>query len=177
MSELLTSWIEQNLMTVAPELRGTTLFKFKVKLQVYEQDSPGKSKQKEIEVDLLPDLDLDYEIIEQQMLDFPSQYAFWASVYSEVRMNVAVAERKLKMRYGEAMEKIQNEFSERKLKPTVEVIKKIAEKDDKLIKADLEYQKLQMQAGKLYHMLEALKAKIDVARSIVGFKRLEHGNN
>jgi len=92
-------------------------------------------------------------------------------------MNVAVAERKLKMRYGEAMEKIQNEFSERKLKPTVEVIKKIAEKDDKLIKADLEYQKLQMQAGKLYHMLEALKAKIDVARSIVGFKRLEHGNN
>jgi len=172
----LPSWIEENLMTVAPELRGTTLFKFKVKLQVTEGNDPstGKYRQKELEVDLLPDLDLDYEILEQQMLDFPAQYAFWASVYSEVRMGVAVAERRLKMRYGTAMERVQQEFADRNLKPTVEVIKKIVEKDADLAKADLEYQKLQMQAGKLYHMLEALKAKIDVARSVVGFKRQEY---
>lgn len=171
----LPSWIEENVMAVAPELRGTTLFRFKVKLQVIEGKDPvtGKPKQKELEVDLLPDLDLDYEILEQQMLDFPAQYAYWASIYSEVRMAAAIAERKLKMRYGSAMERVQQEFADRNLKPTVEVIKKVVEKDADLAKADMELQRLQMQVGKLYHMLEALKAKIDVARSLVGFKRHE----
>ncbi len=171
----LPSWIEENLMAVAPDLRGTTLFKFKVRLQIVEnQDSSGKPKYKEIEVDLLPDLDLDYEILEQQMLDCPAQYAFWAAVYSEVRMGVAIAERKLKMRHGAAMERVQQEFADRNLKPQLEVIKRIVEKDEGLARADMEYQRLQMQAGKLYHMLEALKAKIDVARSVVGFKRQEY---
>lgn len=171
----LPSWIEENVMAVAPELRGTTLFRFNVKLQVTDGvDDRGRPKQKEFEVDLLPDLDLDYDILEQQMLDFPAQYAFWASVYSEVRMAVGVAERKLKMRYGSAMERIQQEWADKNLKPTVEVMKRIVEKDTDLAKADLEYQRLQMQAGKLYHMLEALKAKIDVARSVIGFKRQEY---
>lgn len=171
----LPSWIEENIMTVAPDLRGTTLFKFKVKLQVIDgKDAAGRPKQKELEVDLLPDLDLDYEILEQQMLDFPAQYAYWAAIYSEVRMAAAIAERKLKMRYGSAMERVQQEFADRNLKPTVEVIKKVVEKDADLARADMEYQKLQMQVGKLYHMLEALRAKIDVARSVVGFKRQEY---
>lgn len=174
MTDKVPSWIEQNLMQVAPELRGTTLFKFKVKLQVGEgRDSSGKTKFKELEVDLLPDLDLDYEILEHQMLDFPAQYAFWATVYSEVRMGVAIAERKYKMRYGIVTERVQDEFLSRNVKPTVEVLKRIVEKDADLARADMEYQKMQMQAGKLYHMLEALKAKIDIARSLIGFKRQE----
>ena len=89
-------------------------------------------------------------------------------------MGVAVAERKMKMRYGAVMERVQTEFAERNVKPTVEVIKRIVEKDAELARADIEYQRQQMQAGKLYHMLEALKAKIDVARSVVGFKRQEY---
>jgi hypothetical protein len=37
----------------------------------------------------------------------------------------------------------------------------------------MEYQRSQMQAGKLYHMLEALKMKAELARSLAGFKRNE----
>jgi hypothetical protein len=167
------SWIEQNIIAVAPELMGTTLFKFKVKLQVLEASENSEKKQKEIEINLLPDLDLDYEVLEQLMQDIPSQYAFWAAVYSEVRMGVAVAERKLKMRYGQAIEKINKEYEDRKFKPSVEMMKKIVEKDEALAKADMEYQRSQMQAGKLYHMLEALKMKAELARSLAGFKRNE----
>lgn len=170
----LPSWVEENIALVAPDLMGTTLFKFKVKLQIVSgKDINDKPTYKEIEVDLLPDLDLDYEILEQQMQDIPSQYAFWSSVYSEVRMGVSLAERKLKMRYGQAYEAVQKEFEANKVRPTIEVIKRIVEKDGGVLKADIEYQKLQMQSGKLYHMLEALKMKAELARSLAGFKRNE----
>lgn len=170
----LPSWVEENIAAVAPDLMGTTLFKFKVRLQVISgKDDNSKPIFKEIDVDMLPDLDLDYEILEQQMQDVPSQYAFWSSVYSEVRMGVAIAERKLKMKYGQAYEQVQKEFEANKIKPTIEVIKRIVEKDTNIMKADIEYQKLQMQAGKLYHMLEALKMKAELARSLAGFKRNE----
>lgn len=167
------SWFERNLATVAPELLNSTLFKFKVKLQISEDSEDGKSKFKHIEVNMLPDLVLDYENLEQLMLDLPAQYAFWAAVYSEVRMGVAVAERKLKMRYGQVMEKVTQEFEDRKIKPTIEVIKRIVEKDESLAKADIEFQRAQMQAGKLYHMIEALNKKVELARSLAGFKRNE----
>ena len=171
----LPSWVEENIAAVAPDLMGTTLFKFKVRLQVISSKDPETNRPvyKEIEVDLLPDLDLDYEILEQQMQDIPAQYAFWSSVYSEVRMGVAMAERKLKMRYGQAYERIQNSFADSKVKPTLEVIKRVVEKDADIAKADMEYQKLQMQSGKLYHMLEAIKMKAELARSLAGFKRNE----
>lgn len=168
----LPSWIEDNIVAVAPELMGTTLFNFKVKLQVLEN-----GKQKQLDVNLLPDLDLDYEILEQIMGDIPSQYAFWSSVYSEVRMGVAVAERKLKMRFGKATERIHQEFTKQGLKPpAADVIKRIAESDEDLVRADMELQKTQMHAGKLYHMLEALKMKAELARSLAGFKRNEREN-
>lgn len=171
----LPAWVTENLAAVAPELINSTLFRFKVKLQVTEGKDPvtNKNKFKEIEVNLLPDLDLDYEILEQQIQDLPSQYAFWAAVFSEVKMGVAVAERKLKMRYGQVTEQIQQEFADSKVKPTVEVIKRIVEKDTELAKLDMEYQKAQMQAGKLYHMIEAIKIKSDQARTLAGFKRNE----
>ena len=170
----LPKWVEENIASISPELLNSTLFKFKAKLQVItDKDENSKPIYKEIEVNLLPDLDLDYEMLEDQMQDIPAQYAFWSTVYSEVRMSVAVAERKLKMRYGQAYEKVQKEFEANKIKPTIEVIKRIVEKDSEIVKTDIEYQKLQMQAGKLYHMLEALKMKSELARSLAGFKRNE----
>jgi hypothetical protein len=172
----LPAWIEENVLCVAPELASTTLFKFNVKLQVKEKDETGSIKNKVITVDLLPDLDLDYEILEQQIQDIPAQYAFWSTVFSEVKMGVAVAERQYKMRYGEVIEQITREFASNGIKPTVEVIKRVVEKDKELIKADLEYQKAQMKAGKLYHMLEALKLKAELARTLAGFKKNE-GNH
>lgn len=169
----LPSWIEENVLCVSPELANTTLFKFNVKLQVKETGEDGKLRNKILTVDLLPDLDLDYEILEDQIQDIPAQYAFWSTVFSEVKMGVAVAERQYKMRLGEAMEEITEKFSKNGLKPTAEVIKRIVEKDAELVRADLELQKAQMKAGKLYHMLEALKLKAELARTLSGFKKNE----
>ena len=163
-------WISERL---PPELATSSLFRFKVKLQASVKDDNGISKRQEIVVDMLPDLDLDYDMLEQQMYNIPSQYAFWAAVYSEVRLAVAVAERKLKARKGEITKLIQKEAASEGVKLSVEQVKMIVESDTRLNEAEMAYQNAQMQAGKLYHTMEALKMKLELSRSLLGVKKKE----
>jgi len=169
-------WIQEN---IPADLVSSTLFRFKVKLQAIDSVDPDtkKPKRKEIEVDLIPDLDLDYDILESQMSAIPAQYAFWAAVYSEVRLGVAVAERKLKARKAEVTKAIQKEAAEEGVRLNADTIKIIVEADVRLNEAELNYQHAQMQAGKLYNMLEALKMKSELARSLLGLKKQERDNS
>jgi hypothetical protein len=165
-------WIEENLPA---ELANSTLFKFMVQLQVVESKSEetGKLTYKTIEVDMLPDLDLDYDMLEDQMMRLPAQYAYWAAIYSELKLAVAVAERKLKARKGRVIERITSEASIAKVRLTVEQVKAIAEADSEIRDAELKYEKAQMTCGKIYHTIEALRIKAELARSLAGFKRQE----
>jgi len=161
------SWVDEN---IPPELAGSTLFKFNITLP--SKDENGKSQS--IDVSMLPDLDLDYEILETQMESIPAQYAFWAAVYSEVKFMVTAAERQLKIRRGEATKIVQEEAANKNVKLSVDQVKNIVEADQQLVKNDLAFNKYQMVAGKLYHMVEAIRIKADLARSLAGFKRQEN---
>ncbi len=174
-NDRLPKWIDANLPT---ELATSTLFKFNVKLQATEWDEETqKAKRKEVEVDILPDLDLDIDILEDQMQDLPAQYSFWAAVYSEVRLGVAVAERKLKARKAEVTKLVTQEFIKEVGKPPAEkVLMQIVEADKRLNESEMGFQHAQMQAGKLYHMIEALKMKAELARSLLGLKKQDRDN-
>ena len=168
----LPEWIKQY---VPEELAQSSLFRFDTLLQVEETGPDGKQRKKRITVDLLPDLDLDYEILETQLQNLPAQYAFFAAVYSEVRMNSELVERALKAKKGNIVKMMVSEAGREKIRFTADQIKIVLESDEGLMRLDEQYQKLQMQAGKLYHMLEALKMKSELARSLAGFKRKEYG--
>jgi hypothetical protein len=166
-------WVDDNL---PPELATSTLFQFKVKLQATEVDAAGKAVRKEVEVNLLPDLDIDMATIEEQMMDLPATYAFWSTVSSEVRLGVAIAERKLKARRAEATQLVLDRFRQEGQKPpSLETLKTLVEADERLNAAELNYQLAQMQSGKLYHMLEALKMKAEMSRSLLALKKHEFG--
>jgi hypothetical protein len=162
-----SGWIDSN---VPDELATSSLFRFEVTLQHNNSDG----KRQKIDVDILPDLDIDMEILEEQMQDVPSQYAFWAAVYSELRLSVSVAERKLKVRRGKATKFAQEETKRNGTRISVEQLKLIVESDEELIKADVNLARAHMLAGKVYHMLEALKMKHEISRSLIGLKRAEH---
>lgn len=164
-------WISEN---VPEELINSSLFRLVVKLQATEQRGDGSVARKEVTVDLLPDVDVDYDLLEHQMEQTPAQYTFWAAVYSEVRLAVAVAERNLKVRRGQAIEAVNKKLADDKVKLSADLVKTVIESDKMLIEADMRLQTAQMQAGKLYHMLEALKMKAELLRSLAGFKRQEH---
>ena len=166
----LPDWISEH---VPAELAGSTLFRFVVSLRAMNDD--GSPRQ--ILVDLLPCIDLDIENLVEQMEHLPAQYAFWAAVHSEVKLAVSVAERSLKIRRGLATKEANKQAQDIGVKLSVETIKIIVESDDELKKADMRLSIVQMHSGKLHHMLEALKMKAELARSLAGFKRQELSNN
>ena len=94
-------------------------------------------------------------------------------MYSEVRLGVAIAERKLKIRRAEATRAVLDEAKKNTVKLTVDQIKSIVEADELLNKAEVSYSEIQMKAGKLYNMVEAIKMKAELARTLAGFKKLE----
>lgn len=164
---VLPKWIANN---IPSELVESTVFRFEVKLNSV---NPETNKNTIIEVDILSDLDLDYDLLEEQVQDLPAQYAFWSAVYSEARNMVAVAERAVKVRRAQAIRAVQNDAQENKVRFTADQVKNLIEADGALVKADKKLQEFQMKAGKLYHMVEALKMKAELARSLAGFKRQE----
>lgn len=168
----LPSWIQEHLPA---ELADSTLFKFHVQLQVPEarDAETGKVTYKSLEVNMLPDLDIDYEMLEHQLSQIPAQYAFWAAIYSELKLGVAIAERKLKARKGKVIERITSEAATAKVKLTSDQVKAIAEADTEIRDAELRFERAQMHCGKIYHMIEAIKLKSELARSLAGFKRQE----
>jgi len=170
-AENLPEWISEN---IPAELAGSTLFRFNVTLQVRDE---ATNKAKVVTVDMLPNLDIDMEILEDQMRHIPAQYAYWAAIYSEARLAVGIAERNLKIRRGKATWEVQGKATAENVKLTSEQTKLVVEADDDLVKADLRLQDAQMRTGKLYHMLEALKMKAELARSLIGFKRTERANS
>lgn len=161
-------WITENL---PEELLGSDFFVFKVNLRAKD---PQTNNQIKITVDLLPDLDLDYEILEQQMEDIPAQMAFWSTLYSELRNNSTVLERAIKIRKGQAIEEIQKRARDEGIKFTADQVKTVVEADDKLNRLEDGLAQIQMKTGKVYHLIDALKTKADLARSLAGFKRQEH---
>jgi ribosomal protein L40E len=197
----LPDWIDENLPR---ELVESTLFRFIIELQtvrsfacrkcgakhakkVEQCDAVGEDgnqcgstnfikEHKKITVDMLPDLDLDYELLEQTMQDIPAQYAFYSMVYSEARMKVALEERKLKAVRGTITRRIQTEASHENVRLTAEQVKSVIEASDDIINADTKLQLAQMQCGKLYHMIEALRIKAELARSLAGFKKQDQNN-
>jgi hypothetical protein len=181
-------WISEHL---PKELVESPVFRFRVPLQVLdyyycsdcgnkfarkqECECGGTIKQrmKEVEVDITPDLDLDYDMLEEQMQDLPAQYSFWAAVYSEARCRAALVERRMKAARGEAINLVQRRAAKDKIRFTNEQVKSVVEAETVVKKADVALQEIQMKTGKLYHMLEAIKMKAELARSLAGFKRQE----
>jgi hypothetical protein len=187
----LPDWIGE---FVPKELVQSTLFRFNIELQtvraftckscghrhstkVDDCEKCGSSsitrEHKKVKIDLLPDLDLDYDKLEILMQEIPAQYAFYSMVYSEARLKVAIEERRLKATKGALIEGVQRRAFNEKIKLTAEQVKAVVEAEPDLQEADHKLNLAQMQCGKLYHMIEALKMKAELARSLAGFKRQE----
>lgn len=152
-------WVTEHL---PEELATSKLFRFEVKL-------PGQ----DITVDLFQDIDIDYDDLENQLERTPAQYMYWASIYSELRGIVAVFERKIRARRGVLTQEIIDEARKEEVKITDKQVASIVDKDEQLLKLEENFDTVQKNTGKVYHMLEAIKMKSEQMRSLAGFKRQE----
>lgn len=155
------SWITEH---IPPELANSTLFRFDVRL-------PDGSA---IGIDLLQDIDVDYELLEQQLEDTPSQYVWYAAVLAELKAQVQILERKCKARRGSLTESAVNVARDAGIRsPAADVVKVMIESDVMLNKMEAQLANAQKHVNKIHHMVEALRMKSEHLRSLAGFKRQE----
>jgi hypothetical protein len=145
------------------DLANSTLFKFNVKLQ------NGTS----IDINLAEDVDINFDILEEQHERIPAQYVYWAAIYSELRCAVSVTELKMRSRRQAVLRRVLNEFHERNAKTTDKQTAALIDGDPELVKLEAELAILQRNCGKVYHMVEAIKLRSEHCRSLAGFKRQE----
>jgi hypothetical protein len=151
---------------VPEEVANSSLFKFTVVIG---------SKQK-IVVDMRADLEVDYNVIQDQLEDTPSEFAYWAAIYSELKMQVAKIERKIKARRGKLVDKIVKDATEASVRLTDKQTQAIVEADSDLGLLEAKQMLMNKHCGKMYFMVEAIRMKSDNLRSLAGFARIEYAD-
>ena len=157
----LPQWFQEH---VPLDLAHSNLFQFKVRLQ----------NGSVCDVNLIDDIDINFEILEEQHERIPAQYIYWAAIYSELRCAVAILELKMRSKRTAIVRKVLEEFRARGGKPpTDKQTVAMIDGDGDLVKAEAELALLQKNVGKVYHMVEAIKLRSEHSRSLAGFKRQE----
>jgi hypothetical protein len=159
-NDALPQWFQEH---VPLDLANSPLFQFKIKLQ------NGNT----CEINLVADIDINFEILEEQHERIPAQYIYWAAIYSELRCAVAILELKMRSKKNVVLRKTLEEFRARNAKTTDKQINAIVDGDQDLVKSEAELAILQRNCGKVYHMVEAIKLRSEHCRSLAGFKRQE----
>lgn len=129
-----------------------------------------------ITVDMLDNLEIVYDEIEEQLQSVAPIFAFYGSIYSELRMGVAVLERKIKAKRGRLYAAMLDAAKIENVKLSEKAIERMIEKDKNLIESELKLAILNKNVGKLWYKIEALRMKCDNLRSLAGFKKQEHRN-
>jgi len=156
----LPKWFHEH---VPLDLATSNLFIFKIRLQ----------NGTVCEVNLTQDIDINFEILEDQHERIPAQYIYWAAIYSELRSAVAVLELKIKSRRHSLVRRTLEEFKTKNTKLTDKQLNAIVDGEPGMVKNEAELTILQKNCGKVYHMVEAIRLRSEHSRSLAGFKRQE----
>ena len=156
----LPRWVQEH---TPEELVDSTVFRFNVTL-------PNGHT---VSLDTLPDLDIDYDQLEHQLTDLPSQYYYWSALMIELKTAVEFYDRRVKVRRGVVTEQATVVQKETGVRLTVDQVKAIVEEDEQLNQLEEKRIALQRQAGKLNHMTVALQMKSEHLRSLCASKRQE----
>lgn len=157
-------WFRSN---ITEEVSDSTLFRFSI------QFMDGKNI-RQVDVDMRADVGIDYTAIQQQLEDTPSEFAYWAAIYSELKMQCSAIERKIKVRRGVLAEALMKEVLQHQTKITDKQLNTVLEGDESLAKLERLLLIIQKHTGKMYFMVEAIKMKSDNLRSLAGFARVEY---
>ena len=148
--------------TVPEEIKNGTLFKFKLKFG-----------DKEIELDMMANIAIDYADMIGELSKAPSEFAYWAAIYCEVKHRVSVTEKAIRCRRARVVDDIIKKTIENNYKVTDKQLQALVDNDEKLVELEAKYLIDSKNASKLYYVVEAMKMKADNMRSLSGFAKLE----
>lgn len=154
-----SNWLSDNF---TEELRGT-VFKLKVELP------NGQTVDRDFSIDM----DIDYNMLEEQLAETPAQYALLSSILAEQRHTVAKLERLIARRRAVIAENANQAAKVEDIKLHKYVLDELVEADDKILELQGKLMLEQRTLSKMYGFVDALKMKSEHLRSLAGFKRQE----
>ena len=157
------SWIEKN---VDPDI-ANYLFTLRMKLlneQVFQKN-------------VVPDLDVDFEMLEEQLQDTPQMIAFWNQILAEQSCLVEILDRRIKTKRGQIWEKVIGDAQARSVDIRSTDIKEIINTDQSIQSLEVELIKEHRKEAKVKAVVDGLIKKFDALRSLSGFKREEKRSN
>lgn len=116
------------------------------------------------------ELSIDYDNIEKDMEEFPNKFHLWAMLYSEVKEQKGVIDKKVRIRKSKIYEEIVKNDGKNLRRSD---ITDIMESDKVLEELEAKMIIIDKQCQKLWFILESLRMKNDNMRSLSGFKKQE----
>ena len=143
-----------------------TVFKLRVELP------NGKLVTKDFSVDL----EIDYDLLEEQLEQTPSMFAFLSSMLSEQKYVCAKFERQIARRRAKVIQHANETAQADGMKLHKYVLDEIVEADDLILEHQTKLMLAQRSLGKLYGLVDSMRMKSEHLRSLAGFKRQEMRN-
>jgi hypothetical protein len=159
-----SSWLNNN---IAPEVAGY-LFNIKItslpeRIGVFQRDSSV-------------DLEIDYDLLEQQLEETPQIIAFYDLLLAEQKAVVASLERQEEILRGTIAEAILKNARDGNYEVRRSDLENLVDADDELIALAAKAIFATKIENKLRAVVNGLNAKVDNLRSLAGFKKQEKQN-
>ena len=123
--------------------------------------------------DFSVDVDIDYDMLEEQLAETPAIYAFLSSILSEQKCVCAKMERLIARRRSVVIQNTNELAKTEGLKLHKYALDDLVEADDKTLELQTQLMLAQRSLGKLYGFVDAIRMKSEHLRSLAGFKRQE----
>jgi hypothetical protein len=133
-----------------------------------------KRSNRVVRVDIKSNVKIDYDSVEYSLQNIPSELSFWSAVYAEMKYRENICERVVKSVRSKVYDQILEASRSEGVKLSLESIKTLIEKDERINNSEIELAKAHMISSKLYYMVEAIKMKADLSRTLTSLKRSEY---
>lgn len=136
-----------------------------------------KLQSKKVLVDVTAHVSMDYDTVERDLVNVPSELAFWSSVYAEAKLRTNILERAVKTARALAHDEIVKAALAENTRLPQDAIKTLVEKDERVNRAEVELATAHMVASKMYYLVEAIRMKGDLSRTLTSLKRSEQSGS
>ena len=121
-----------------------------------------------------PDVDVDYDELEVQMEEIPSIFSYASGILADVKTMVSLKKLKLKRARASIVQQIYDDARRNNRNPPRQKdIDDLIESSEEVTKATAELIQAERVESKVFGMVQALRMKAEVLRSLAGFKRQE----
>jgi hypothetical protein len=125
---------------------------------------------------VIPDLEVNFDQLEEQLEATPEMIAFWDMLLAETKMNVEIIELKIRKLRGEITERMIKDSREAKYEYRYNELRDVITTDKSILQLEIELIRSRWKMNRVKVVVESLSRKFDALRSLSGFKKAEMHN-